>query len=156
MNDQTDRILAALDRLERGQGKLSDDVAKLENGLARLSGDVAKLENGLAKLSGDVAKLENGQAKLGGDVARLDSGLAKLINEVLGLRTDMMARMDRLQNGFMALRDDIGVNFGAAESVRRANDNTRDELRALGDVMGAMQRQIQRLQTDVRGLKGDP
>jgi hypothetical protein len=40
--------------------------------------------------------------------------------------------------------------------VRRANDSTRDELPALGDAVNGMLRQIQRLQTDVRGLKGEP
>jgi hypothetical protein len=28
-----------------------------------------------------------------------------------------------------AIRDDIALNFGTADQVRRANDNTRDELR---------------------------
>jgi uncharacterized coiled-coil DUF342 family protein len=72
------------------------------------------------------------------------------------LRTDVMARIDRLQDAVTAIRADIAVNYGAADHVRRANDNTREEVRALADTVSAMERQIQRLQTQVRELKGDP
>lgn len=75
--------------------------------------------------------------------------------ETAKLRTDLMARMDRQQDVMTAIRDDIAVNFGTVEDAKRANDNTRAELRSLGDVVSAMQRQIHRLQSDVRTLKGD-
>jgi hypothetical protein len=87
---------------------------------------------------------------------RLEKGQAATREDMKKLRSDLMSRMDRLQDGLTAIRDDIAVNFGTAEHVRRANDSTRDELRALGDVVNGMLRQIQRLQTDVRGLKGEP
>ena len=64
--------------------------------------------------------------------------------------------MDRLQDLVTVIRDDITVNFGASEQVKRVADNTRDELRALSDVVSGMHRQIQRLQTQVRELRGDP
>jgi hypothetical protein len=70
------------------------------------------------------------------------------------LRADLMARMDGLANNLTNIRDDIAVNHGTADSVRRANDNTRDELRNLGDVVMAMERQILRMKTDIEELKG--
>jgi flagellar hook-associated protein FlgK len=86
---------------------------------------------------------------------RLVQGQAKLDSDVTRLRSDLMARMDRIQNAITAIRDDIAVNFGTADAVRRANDNTRDELRALVEQVNSMVRQINRLQTDVRTLKGE-
>lgn len=67
-----------------------------------------------------------------------------------------MERLDRLQNSVASIRDDIAANYGTAGAVKRANDNTREELRLLGEVVTTMSQQIQRLQTDVRELKGDP
>lgn len=67
-----------------------------------------------------------------------------------------MARMDRVQNSVTAIRDDIAVNYGTVDHVRKANDNTREELRQLTALVSGMMRQIVRLQTDVRGLKGEP
>lgn len=76
--------------------------------------------------------------------------------QITRYRTDIMDRMDRLENSLTAIRDDIAMNYGTANAVRRANDNTRDEVRNLHDVVQVLERQIQRLQTDVRGLKGEP
>jgi hypothetical protein len=72
-----------------------------------------------------------------------------------GLRVDVMARLDRQENQLTAIRDDIATNFGTADAARRANDKTREEVKALSDVVAAMQRQIHRLQTDVLELKGE-
>jgi hypothetical protein len=69
------------------------------------------------------------------------------------LRVDLMARMDRLEDINTKIRDDIAVNFGTVDAVRRANDNTREELRALSEVVSLMHRQINRLQIEVAQLK---
>ena len=65
-----------------------------------------------------------------------------------------MARMDRLQDGITAIRDDIAVNIGAVEAGRRANDNTRDDLRTLNEQVSVMWKQLKRLQTDMREIRG--
>lgn len=80
--------------------------------------------------------------------------LARVRDGMTSLRTDLMSRMDRMADTLNAIRDDIATNYGAADHALRLNQNTRDEGRALHDVMAAMQRQILRLQTDVRELKG--
>lgn len=69
-------------------------------------------------------------------------------SDLTAARSAIMDRIDRAQDTLNAMRDDIGVNSGQAEAVRAAQDNTRTEMRALGDQLAAMERQIRRLQTD--------
>jgi methyl-accepting chemotaxis protein len=96
-------------------------------------------------------------------IERLEAGQILLRTELTAsmdqlrtlLRTELMARMDRLQDSITSIRDDIAVNYGSSEAARKANDNTREEVRTLHDLVGNMMRQIQRLQSDVRTLKGE-
>jgi hypothetical protein len=69
----------------------------------------------------------------------------------IGFRVDLMARMDRLQDEISGIRDDFATNFGATDTVRR----TREETRSLFDLVMKMERQIQRLQSEVRTLRGE-
>ena len=127
-DDATSQILAALRQVQ-------DGVTKLEAGQAKLEAGQASLEAGQAKLENAQARLEESQTQL---------------------RVELMSRMDRLQNTLTGIRDDIGVNMGRADRAHEAADNTRAELRTLGEVVTGMGRQIQRLQTAVRELRGDP
>lgn len=72
------------------------------------------------------------------------------------LRIDLMARMERLGDEIGRIRDDIGVNMGRAERAIEAADHTRDELRSLGSEIAAMWRKVNRLEGDVRDLRGAP
>lgn len=89
-------------------------------------------------------------------LGRLEAGQSSLQAGQTSLRVDLMARMDRLEDGLTAIRNDIAVNFGAADTVRRANDNTREEVRSLADVVSALVRKVRMLETRVRTLTGDP
>ena len=71
------------------------------------------------------------------------------------LRIDLMAGMDRL-NTANGIRDDITVTIARVNRSHVAAENTRDEVRLLGKQVNAMERQIQRLQTDMRQIKGEP
>lgn len=82
------------------------------------------------------------------------AALARLETGQTQLRVDLMARMDGLANRLTAIQDDIAVNFGASENVRRANDHTRDELRAMGDMVASIERQVLRLRSEMDDLKG--
>ena len=84
---------------------------------------------------------------------RILGEIANLRTEVTGLRVALMGRMDKLSDEITAIRGDMRVNFGALESVRKANDNTREELRALNDVVAQMNRQILHLGERVAGLE---
>lgn len=66
-------------------------------------------------------------------LARLEAGQNKL-------RTDLMERIDHLQTTVDAIRDDLTVLGGANDAIRRANENTREEVRDLARNVGDMQR----------------
>jgi hypothetical protein len=83
-------------------------------------------------------------------LARLEQGQQELQQG----QHDIMARIDRLQDTVTAMQSDITVNFGAAEHVQRREENTREEVRTLTNLVYAMERQIKHLQTEVRDLRG--
>ena len=89
-------------------------------------------------------------------VARLERSTEKLERGQDRLRVDLMERMDRFDNALTSIRDDITVNMARADRAHEVADNTRREVQLLGEQVNAMVRQIQRLQTDVRHLKGEP
>ena len=95
-------ILAALARLEVGQASLQEDVASLR---------------------ADVSRIDAGQASLREDLASLRTDMSRLDAKQTSLRVDIMARMDRLQNSLTGIRNDISVNFGSADAVKRTNDS---------------------------------
>ena len=127
-----------------------------------MSGDpvlaaLARLEAGQADVMARMDRLEQGQTALRADLmARIDRLQDRTQVGMDTLRTELMARMDRLQDSITAIRDDIGVNMGAADHAKEAANGTRRELRSLSDVVSAMRRQIERLQTQVRELRGEP
>ena len=88
---------------------------------------------------------------------RLEAGLGDLRTDLGDLRAKMVAlrggMMDRLENKLSGIRDDIGVNMHRADRVQEANDGTRNELRALSEVVMGMGRQIHRLQSRVDQLE---
>ena len=73
--------------------------------------------------------------QMDGRLDRLEAGQNKL-------RADVMERIDRVQNAVTQLRDDYAVNFGASDAVKRANENTREELRSLSEVVFTLVRQL--------------
>lgn len=91
--------------------------------------------------------------------ANLEGGLANLRVELTGrldrLQADIMARIDRLQDTLTGEQEANVVNFGAAERAERIAKGAQGEVRAIGDQVNAMIRQIQRLQSEVRQLKGE-
>ena len=91
--------------------------------------------------------------------ARILAALEQLRDDLAGqlvqLRADVMARIDRLQDALAAQRDADAVNFGAAERAEKIALRAREEVRAMGGQVNAMVRQIQRLQSKVRQLKGE-
>jgi ubiquinone biosynthesis protein Coq4 len=78
---------------------------------------------------------------------RLEAGQAKM-------RTDIMARIDRLQHIVEMTRDDIVVNFGNTDRVERIANGAVDDMRTTTEILRVMQRQIMRPQTDVQQLRG--
>jgi hypothetical protein len=79
---------------------------------------------------------------------RLDEGLDRL-------RTDVMARMDRLQDALTLHKDDMVTSMGAGERAERIANAMQDVVRTLSEQVTVMVRQIHRLQTEMRELKGE-
>ena len=52
------------------------------------------------------------------------------------------------------MRDDVAVNFGASDAVRRVHDNTREELRGLGETMSLLFRKLNRVEQEIREIEG--
>jgi hypothetical protein len=79
-----------------------------------------------------------------------------LRTEITTLRVKIMDRIDRLRDSVTGPREDAGVNFARGDRVDERSNGIEREMRAMGVEMSATQRQIQRLQTGVRTLKGEP
>jgi len=103
----------------------------------------------LAGLADRLGRLETGQSAV-------DARLDRMETSTTTLRVDLMARMDRLENSLTDIRNDIVVNLGGVDAVKRVHDNTREELRLMGDQMSMLFKKIQRLETRVREITGDP
>ena len=139
-------VLAALARLEAGQTRLEAGQTRLEGGSSRLEDGYTRLEAGQTRLEADITSLKGEQARLRSD----------FLAELGKTRADIMERVDRLENAVTLIRDDIAVNMGAVDAVERANDNTRADVRTLGEQMSVMWKQIKQLQSEMREVRGDP
>ena len=88
-----------------------------------------------------LTRLEAGQTALRADMDTMRDGQTRL-------RVDLMARMDRLENGLTAIRDDIVVNMARSNLAHDATVSAQLELQV-------MWRQIKRIESDVREIRGD-
>ena len=108
-------------------------------------------------LLAEIEKLASTTASMRGEfLDAVDKSRSDVMAELAKVRGEIMARLDRHGDELSAIHEDIIVDFGASDQVRRANLNTREELRLLGDQVNAITRQILRLQTEVRELKREP
>jgi len=74
--------------------------------------------------------------------------------EMQSLRTALMGRMDRLQNGVSAIRETVAANFAASDRTHTLARNVRGEFDALSDEISGLHRLVIRLRADVDGLLG--
>jgi chromosome segregation ATPase len=132
-------VLAALARLEAGQ-------SRIEAGQTGFDAMFAKLETGFAGLEAGLAGLEASQKSLRSEFPA----------ELGKTRADIMERVDRLQHAVTLIRDDVAVNMGAVEASSRVNENTRADLRTLGEQVSVMWKQLKQLQSEMREVRGDP
>ncbi len=114
--------------------------------LARLEAGQTRLEAGYTRVEADVSGLKAEQTRLRSD----------FLAELGKTRADIMERVDRLENAVTLIRDDIAVNMGAVDAVERANENTRADVRTLGEQVSVMWKQIKQLQSEMREVRGDP
>jgi len=81
--------------------------------------------------------------------------LADVLLAIAALRSDLMARLDRHEDKLTAIREDIGVNFGRADRAIDAVRGLRTELDHLSTEFASMTRQMRRMQTELREIRGD-
>lgn len=108
-------------------------------------------------LQGLSRRLEAFHRSDGEAMARLEAGQTKLrvdfLDELGKTRADVMGKIAELKGEVSAIRDDIAVDLGSAEAAQRANDNTRAELRTLGEQVQVIWKQLKRAEADIRELK---
>jgi uncharacterized membrane protein YccC len=111
-----------------------------------------------------LGRLEREQTRLRTDIlgqvtlvfdeqTRFRTDLTQFHAELTRVRTDVMARLDRHETKLDAIHDDVGVNMGAVEAVRRANENTRDQVNTLSEMVVSLHRDLRKLRTRVDGLE---
>ena len=114
----------------------------------RILAAVDVLGSNLELLRGEVGGLREEVGGLRGEVGGLRG-------DVIRFRAEIMGRIDRLQDAVSSVRDDGIVNFARADRVESIARESADQVRAMGVELSGMHRQIQRLQSDVRGLRGE-
>jgi predicted nucleic acid-binding Zn-ribbon protein len=167
MSSSTDGILAALGRLETGQHQAGLQATMLRDRVTTLGDQFTTLGDQFTMLGDRVTTLgDQLTTRLDQLTTRLDQLTTRLDqlttrqdrSETVQIQTraDVMARMDRLQDILTGMRDDLLVNFGTADQVRRAHDSTREELRTVNEMVSLLVTKIRLLESDVRTLKGEP
>jgi phage shock protein A len=142
MSEET--ILEAIASLRR---ELVGDVATLGGKLGALDAKVGALDTKVGALDAKVGALDT-------KVGALEGRMTTMEGKITTLRVDLMARLDRHEDALSAIRDDIAVNMGRADRAQDAAENTRHELRALGDQVNAMYRKMKHAESRIDKLEG--
>jgi hypothetical protein len=82
--------------------------------------------------------------------------IEKLGGELGQLRSDLMTRLDRYKDALTTICDDIGVNLSRADRAVDGVNSLRTEFGHLSKEVAGIERQVQRLQSEVRQLRGEP
>ena len=141
--------------LRAGLSSLHEDLSSLRADLTSFRADLTSLHEDLTSVHADLSSLHEDLTSVHADLSLLHAGVGSLREDTNGLRIDIMGRMDRLQDALTIQRDELVVNYGAAERAERLARAAQDEVRVLGEMVTPMVRQIRRLQEEVRILRGD-
>ena len=154
-DDPTQRILAAIDGLGARIGGLEGRMEGLEGRMEGLEGRMEGLEGRMEGLAG---RMEG----LAGRIGRLEAGQADFSARQDRMRIDLMGRMDRLQDTQTEQRDSMDVLLDLLVNNQRMAERSLSEARLGVDMqsritttIAALERQVRRLQDDVRHLKGE-
>ena len=77
-----------------------------------------------------------------------------LRGEIVTSRTEIMARIDRMQARVDQLAQECFVNYAAGEGIGRRVDNTRQEQRELREQISGLVRQVRMLRDRLDALEG--
>ena len=118
--------------MPKGAYKMNDKADGIMTALARLGSQITTLAEQLG------ARLERSEVVQG------------------QTRVALVEHMGWLQGAMTEMRQDVAVNVGATDQIRRACDGTREELTVVHETIGLLVKRIRLLEADVRRLKGDP
>jgi predicted nucleic acid-binding Zn-ribbon protein len=126
---------------------MSDDPfdARLAELNALMDRSMSRLEAFHSGTNGVLERLEAGQKSLRAD----------FLDELGKTRVELTGKFAEVKGEVSAIRDDIAVNIGSAEAAQRANDNTRADLRALGEQVQIIWKRMITIEADIRELKAD-
>jgi peptidoglycan hydrolase CwlO-like protein len=142
MSEET--ILEAIASLRR---ELIGDLGTLGGQVGALEGQIGALDRKVGALDAKVGSLDT-------KVGALEGRMTTMEGKITTLRVDLMARLDRHEDALSAIRDDIAVSMGRADRAQDAAENTREELRALGDQVNAMYRKMKHTEARIDKLEG--
>jgi chromosome segregation ATPase len=160
--DQITTALAILgDRMEQAEKRLGDRMEQVEK---RLGDRIDQLGDRIDQLGDRIDQVEKRlddridqvEKRLDGRMGKMEIQIGKVASDVLSFRTDMSARIDRLQDTVTSVRDDIRVNYAATEAVDRRNNDTREDVRHLTQQVSIVYLRVKKLEDEVRELKGNP
>lgn len=82
--------------------------------------------------------------------------LATLERGQSNLRADIVGKLETIENELTGIRADMAINMGRVDAVQEDHKAIRASVAQMREELSAHWRQIKRLETDVRELKGQP
>ena len=82
--------------------------------------------------------------------------LASLERGQSSLRADIVGKLETIENELTGIRADMAINMGRVDAVQEDHKAIRASVAQMREELSAHWRQIKRLETDVRELKGQP
>ncbi|MDB5399293.1 MAG: hypothetical protein JWQ55_1311 [Rhodopila sp.] len=150
---------------------IHNDLEGLRGGLANLQTqrqqDFATMQTGVQDLRQDFATMQTGVQELRQDFATMQTDVRELRNDLRALRTttegisaehsrtrsEIMSRIDRLQETVELTRDDARVNWATADTAINRVRNSREDIDDLQKQIAAMERRYQTMASVVDGLR---
>lgn len=113
----------------------------------------------LAAIHGLAERFQSLEQRFGQLEQRADAQAGELRHELVRTRTDIMARIDRLQATASEIKEDLTVTHAATERAERTTEIAREEVegvrtivRGLRADMGTLNRQVMSLASKSRRL----
>jgi mRNA-degrading endonuclease toxin of MazEF toxin-antitoxin module len=138
--------LQAAEQIRNHQLTLGQQVAAVGEQVNLLAAGRAELDETIQ------AALDNIAATVTGAV---EPEIAKLVNTLTQIRTEIMARIDRLQGTVELVREDGRVNWATADTALNRAKNYREKIDSLTLTLSVMERRYQTLMAMVQELRDE-
>ncbi|MEA2732023.1 MAG: hypothetical protein QOF70_6498 [Acetobacteraceae bacterium] len=149
------------------QTQRQQDFATMQTGVQELRQDFATMQTDVRELRQDFATMQTDVRELRQDSTTVRTGVQELRNDLQALRTttdgisaehsrtrsEIMSRIDRLQETVELTRDDARVNWATADTAINRVRNSREDIDDLQKQIAAMERRYQTMASVVDGLR---